>query len=228
MELILHQLSCAVCWLIDGKRKRIRKKGFFRQADAHEISSGGIDHAGRSAGIDLETGQIRMVDRNRLMDQPGAAGPGVIGCRFGKHRNELNIRLCAGPFGWQVGHVEVDAGFGAPVNMDWSIALLGDGVFDHGFDWGKAGAAGQQDDWFFRIFAQEKAAVWAVEAQDVALLHGAEHLISKESAGNVADMQFNQCIVMRGIGQRETTLLAILEQDVNVLAGEELQALSGG
>ncbi|MPN32280.1 hypothetical protein SDC9_179758 [bioreactor metagenome] len=40
-------------------------------------------------------------------------------------------------------------------------------------------------------------------------------------------MQLEQRIVMRGVRQREAALFAILEQDVDVLAGEELQALAG-
>jgi hypothetical protein len=43
----------------------------------------------------------------------------------------------------------------------------------------------------------------------------------------VADMQLQQRVVMRRVGQRETALLAVLEQNIDVLPGEELQALVG-
>ena len=40
-------------------------------------------------------------------------------------------------------------------------------------------------------------------------------------------MQLQEGVVVRRIGQREAALLAVLEQDVDVLPGEELQALAG-
>ena len=134
----------------------------------------------------------------------------------------------AGPFCRQIRHVQIDAGFGAPVNVHWPFAVLSDGMFDDGLDWRKAGATSQHDDRFLRVFTQEKAAMRAVEAQDVAYFHARKHLVGEQSAGHVADVQLQQRVIMRGVGQRETSLLAILEQDVDVLTGEELQALGGG
>ncbi len=43
----------------------------------------------------------------------------------------------------------------------------------------------------------------------------------------MADVQLQQGIVVRRIGQREAALPAVLEQDVDILSGEELQAFAG-
>ena len=41
-------------------------------------------------------------------------------------------------------------------------------------------------------------------------------------------MQLQKFVVMRRIGQRKTARLFILEQNIDVLAGEELQTFIGG
>ena len=43
----------------------------------------------------------------------------------------------------------------------------------------------------------------------------------------MADVQLQKSVGLGRIGQRETALFAILEQDVDVLAGHELQAFIG-
>ena len=68
----------------------------------------------------------------------------------------------------------------------------------------------------------------AVEAQDVAQLHGRENLVGEHAARHVADVQLEEGIVMRRVGQREAAPPAVLEQDVDILPGEELQAFGGG
>ena len=101
-------------------------------------------------------------------------------------------------------------------------------VFHDCLDRGEAGAAGDEDDWLVRVFAQKKSAERASEAQDVALFHDLKYMMGKCAARDVADVQFEKLIVVRCIGQRETTRLLILEQNVDVLSGQELQTLIGG
>ena len=50
-----------------------------------------------------------------------------------------------------------------------------------------------------RILAQEEGAERALEAQDVALLHLAEHVVGELAAGDVAHVQLDQLVVVRRV-----------------------------
>ncbi len=65
------------------------------------------------------------------------------------------------------------------------------------------------------------------EAQDVLDLHGREDLLGKGATRNEADVQLEQLVLVRRVGQREGAPLAVGKQKLDVLAGEELQALVG-
>ena len=67
----------------------------------------------------------------------------------------------------------------------------------------------------------------AFEAQDGFFLHAVEYGIGEQAAGDVADVQLQEFVVVRRIGERKAAPLAVLEQDVDVLPGKELQALVG-
>ena len=66
------------------------------------------------------------------------------------------------------------------------------------------------------VFAQEEAAERALQAQDVALLHLAEHVVGV-AAGDVADVQLDQLVGVRRVRHREAAPLAALQQEVDVL-----------
>ena len=100
-------------------------------------------------------------------------------------------------------------------------------VLDDRLDRREAGARGDEDDRLVRVLAQEEGAERPLEAQDVALLHLAEHVVGELPAGDVAHVQLDQLVVVRRIGHREAAPRAVLEQELDVLAGEELQALVG-
>ena len=104
---------------------------------------------------------------------------------------------------------------------------VGDRLLNDGFDRRKTGTAGEQDDRLAGVVLQAEAAVRAVKAQDVAHLHRGEYLFGEEAAGHVPDVQLQQVVLVGRVGQREAALAAILEQDVDVLAGQELQVFGG-
>ncbi len=54
-----------------------------------------------------------------------------------------------------------------------------------------------------------------------------ENMLGKVAAGNAAHMDFEQFVGMGGAGEREGATLVVLEQKLDVLAGEELQPLVG-
>jgi hypothetical protein len=100
-------------------------------------------------------------------------------------------------------------------------------VLDQRFDGGEPGARGQQDDGFMRIFVQEETALRAFEAQDVALLHGGKHLLGKQAAWHVADVQLERLVQRRCIGDTVRAALAVAQQKFDVLAGAVSQRLVG-
>src|SRR3569623_1520341 len=56
-------------------------------------------------------------------------------------------------------------------------------------------------------------------------LHGREHVLGKFALLDVAQMQFQELIVVRGIGKREAAVAAVGQNKIDILAGQELEAL---
>lgn len=161
------------------------------------------------------------------MHKAGAASPNIISGGFGKYRHIVDIGLFCGPFFGQGVLVQIRAALGAPINEDRALAFLGDGVFDNRLDRRETSTAGDQDDRLDSVFAQIKSAVRAVDAQDVAALQGAENLLSEQPPRDVANVQLQHGVVMRRIGQGKAAFFAVLEQNIDVLAGPELQPFAG-
>jgi hypothetical protein len=100
-------------------------------------------------------------------------------------------------------------------------------MLDQRLDRRKAGAAGDQDHGLGRFLAQEETAVGALQTQDVLFLHGTEYVSGEFAAGNQPHMQLQKAVVMRRVGDGKGAPLAVLEHELDVLAGKELQALVG-
>ena len=98
-------------------------------------------------------------------------------------------------------------------------------VLDDRLDRREAGAAGDEDDRLVRLLAQVERAERPFEAQDLAPLELVEELVGEEAAGHVPDVQLEQRVVVRRRREREAAPPAVLQQEVDVLAGEVLQAL---
>ena len=77
-------------------------------------------------------------------------------------------------------------------------------------------------------FAQREAATRAFEAQGVAHLHALEHVGGEASAGHQAHMQLDLAALAGTVGEREGAALAVVQQDVDVLACAEIQRLALG
>ena len=106
--------------------------------------------------------------------------------------------------------------------------MVVNGVFDQRLDWGEARTPREQDHRLDRLLAQKEAAVGPLETQDVLFFHAAEDMAGELAAGNQPDMQLQEAIVMRRVGDGKRAALAVLQQELDVLAGEKLQALVGG
>ena len=89
----------------------------------------------------------------------------------------------------------------------------------------EAGSAGDEDDRLVGILAQVERAERALEAQDFAALVFLEQLIAEDTARNVPDVQLEQRVVLRRVGERKAAPASVLEQEVDVLPGEVLQPL---
>ena len=107
-------------------------------------------------------------------------------------------------------------------------SLVVEEVLDLRLDRREAGAAGHEDDRLVGVLAQVEGAQRALEAQDGALLHLLEDVAREGAARRLAHVQLQELVVVRRVGHGEAAPLAVLHQDVDVLAREELQPLAGG
>ena len=98
-------------------------------------------------------------------------------------------------------------------------------VLDDRLDRREAGAAGDEDDRLVGVLAQVERAERAFEAQDLAPLVRREQRIGEEPARRVPDVQLEQLVGVRRRREREAAPVAVLQQEVDVLAGEVLQPL---
>src|SRR5688572_10358620 len=88
-------------------------------------------------------------------------------------------------------------------------------------------AGGNQHDGLRRILAQEERAERCLEAQDVALLHFPENMVGELPAGDMPHVQLDELVIVRRIAHGEAAPRAVLEEELEVLAGEELEPLRG-
>ena len=76
------------------------------------------------------------------------------------------------------------------------------------------------------VLAQEEAAERAFDAQDVLLLHRAEHMVGELAAGHVAQVQLDRrraAQVCRRVGHRVAAPRAVAQDELDVLAGAVLE-----
>ena len=100
------------------------------------------------------------------------------------------------PLHRQIEHVQVGARARAPVQHHLALHADVQGVLDDALDRREAGAAGDEDDRLVAVFAQEERAERTFEAQDVALLHLAEHVVGERAVGHVAHVQLDVRVVL--------------------------------
>ena len=74
-------------------------------------------------------------------------------------------------------------------------------MLEHALDRREPGAAGDEDHRLVRILADKKAAERTFEAQDVTFLQSTEHLVGKQPARHMADVQFQQRVIVRRVGE---------------------------
>ena len=95
----------------------------------------------------------------------------------------------------------------------------------------KTGATSEQHNRPRAVLAQEKRAERRFDAQDVALLdrrfERAEQPIGKYTSRCAPDMQFDQMICMRRGRDRILAARAVLQNEIQILAGTKLQSLVG-
>ena len=139
----------------------------------------------------------------------------------------VKLRLCCCHLARQIGLIEVAFRARAPVQhhrprrVDPAVQR----VLDDALDRREAGAAGDEDDRLVRFLAQEERAERPFEAQDLAPFEFVEQLMGEMPAGDKANVQLEQRVVVRRRGEREAAAAAVLQQQVDVLAGQKLQAL---
>lgn len=166
--------------------------------------------------------QIGEIGQDGLMHEASTPSPSRRVFRFRQHGNEFDVGVLRRPGLGNLKLVQTGTIPGAPVNMHRAIQLQVQRLQHNRLDRREARTARQKDHWLIG-FAQIKAAMRAIEAQDIPHLHRAKHLISKQPTRHMANMELKRCSIVRRIGYREATALAILEQDIDVLTRMELE-----
>src|SRR5215831_15043187 len=99
-------------------------------------------------------------------------------------------------------------------------------VLDDGLDRREACAPRDENDRLVGFLAQEECPERPLEAEDLAALEVVEQLVGKVAAGKVPDVQLEQRVVVRRRRKREAAAVTILQQQIDVLARQELQPLA--
>jgi hypothetical protein len=98
-------------------------------------------------------------------------------------------------------------------------------VLDDRLDRSEAGAAGDEDDRLVRFLAQEERAERTFEAKDLATSVFVEELVGEVPAGDVANVQLEQRVVVRWRRKGKAAAAAVLQQEIDVLPGQILEPL---
>jgi hypothetical protein len=99
-------------------------------------------------------------------------------------------------------------------------------VLDDRLDRREAGAPGDEDHRLVGVLAQVEAAERALEAQDLAPVIAREQRVGEQPARRVPDVELEQSIGVRRGRDREASPMPVLQQEVDVLAGQVLQAFA--
>src|SRR6266849_4448200 len=75
------------------------------------------------------------------------------------------------------------------------------------------------------VVAQKECAERPFEAQQRLFLHFSKNMVRKMTAGDMANVDLQKSIIMRGVGQRKTAPAAVAQQNIDILPGQKLQAL---
>ena len=185
----------------------------------------GGDHGWRAADVGLVAGQVGNVLHDRPMCEAGTALP--AGFRFRQHRNKAEIGMLPGPAFGECPEIQILASARSPVERHRPRDPFGERMFDDRFDRCKTGAAGDKQHRLGRLLAQEEAALRSLDTQQVTLLQRAKDLSREIAPVDAPDVQLQARVVMWRIGQRKRAAAPVLEQDVDVLSGEEIEAFAG-
>src|SRR5205823_4918502 len=105
------------------------------------------------------------------------------------------------------------------------LNLMMERMLDDALDRREAGAAGRGYDRLVGLFAQIEKTQRTFEAQNLAPFVLRKQRIGKKSAGHMANVQLEQFVGVRRRREREAAALTLLQQKVDVLAGQKLQTL---
>src|SRR5207237_8062665 len=148
--------------------------------------------------------------QHRSTPAPQAAAPP----RVAEHRRVAESR--ARPALRDVVHVKVALDAAAPVERDRALDALRLRVFADRLDRREARAARHHHDRLVALLAQIKRAERAFEAQEIAYLHRAEHLLGDQATRRLADVELQRAdaLLARRIGDRVAAALGVVPQEV--------------
>ena len=159
------------------------------------------------------------------MHEAGTAAPLAFRRGVGKHGHELESRVL--PARGNIEHIKIALRPAAPVERDRPRHLLLEGILADGLDRREAGTARHHDDRLIGVLAQIEAAQRSLEAKQVSYFQFTKNMLGEGAARGVPHMDLERGDTA-GIGTRGERIAAppaFLEQDVDVLPGEEAEIL---
>jgi len=100
-------------------------------------------------------------------------------------------------------------------------------VFDDGLDRCEARTTSDQNHRLVGVLAQVKRSQRPFQAEDLAPLVLRKQEVGEEPSRDMPDVEFEELVVVRRSRQRKAASLAVLEQEVDVLARQVLQPFGG-
>ncbi len=100
-----------------------------------------------------------------------------------------------------------------------------EGVFQYTLERRESCATPDQYGRAIQVLAHEKGPERSPDAQHGLFTHVVKHLVSKQATFHITNMQFDEFVIMRCIGNGKRTWFVIADQYVYILAGEKLHAL---
>ena len=194
----------------------------------HEQGVAGLHHHGRAAHVDIVVREVLVGAHHGVADKAGLAVPVIAGLRFGQHRRVAEVGMFAGKLLRQRIEVQVASGAHAPEQVYGALDADLEGMLEDALQRCEAGAAADENNRPVGVLAQEKGPQRPLDAQQGLFLHVVEDLVGKQPAFHVADVQLDELVVVRRVGNGERAGVVAPDQHIDVLPGEKLQAFRGG
>jgi len=174
-----------------------------------------------AAGIGLAAAEVGLVLQRRLLHPAGAAAPARG--RAGQDGCEREPGRLLGPAAGEFGQIEVLDPAAAPIEPDRPLASSPQLVLDDRLGRRETGPGDHKDQRPLGSIRQRGLAKGGLHAHGGARLEPGQGGHGEAAARDLADMQLGAVIQLGRVGHRIASAVAILEQELQMLAGAEFR-----